>query len=270
MTKWKWMLAARLSGKSFHPERKRRLLLARSRAPGSDPPFRPVSRRAHRHRRRPRTGAAGAVPLHIAVPDLVRSNYPSPEKTTNTMKAVYVEKLGGPENLIYGDMPKPQPGPGQALVKIAAAGVNFIDMYFRIGLYPADSAVVLGNEGAGTVEAVGPDVTDVQPWRPRRLCDGARLLCRICGGARVAVGEDSGSRRFPHCRGSDAARHDGALPDPLHLSAESRRLVPDSCRGGRYGTAAGADGQDAGRARGRQPSAPKRRRDKPRKPAPTK
>jgi NADPH2:quinone reductase len=79
------------------------------------------------------------------------------------MKAVYVEKTGGPENLIYGDIPKPQPGPGQALVKIAAAGVNFIDVYFRIGLYPATPPVVLGSEGAGTVEAVGPDVTNVRP-----------------------------------------------------------------------------------------------------------
>jgi NADPH2:quinone reductase len=78
------------------------------------------------------------------------------------MKAVYVEKPGGPENLIYGDLPKPEPGPGQALVKIAATGVNFIDVYFRIGLYPATPPIVLGSEGAGTVEAVGPDVTNVR------------------------------------------------------------------------------------------------------------
>ena len=79
------------------------------------------------------------------------------------MKAVFVEQPGGVENLNYGDIPKPAPGPGQALVKIAAAGVNFIDIYFRIGLYPAPPPVVLGNEGAGTVEAVAPDVTTVKP-----------------------------------------------------------------------------------------------------------
>jgi len=79
------------------------------------------------------------------------------------MKTVYVEKFGGPENLVYGDLPKPAPGPGQALVKIAATGVNFIDVYFRIGLYPATPPVVLGNEGAGTVEAAGADVTNVRP-----------------------------------------------------------------------------------------------------------
>jgi NADPH:quinone reductase len=79
------------------------------------------------------------------------------------MKAVFVEQPGGPENLKYADIPKPTPAAGQALVKIAAAGVNFIDVYFRTGLYPAPPPVVLGNEGAGTVESVGPDVTNVRP-----------------------------------------------------------------------------------------------------------
>lgn len=79
------------------------------------------------------------------------------------MKAVFVEQPGGPENLKYADIPKPTPAAGQALVKIAAAGVNFIDVYFRTGLYPAPPPIVLGNEGAGIVEAVGPDVTNVRP-----------------------------------------------------------------------------------------------------------
>jgi NADPH:quinone reductase len=59
------------------------------------------------------------------------------------------------------EVPTPTPGSKQALVRIAAAGVNFIDVYFRIGLYKADLPVTLGNEGAGTVEAIGPDVTEV-------------------------------------------------------------------------------------------------------------
>ncbi len=79
------------------------------------------------------------------------------------MKAVFVETPGGPENLKYADLPTPKPGPGQALVKIAAAGVNFIDIYFRIGLYKAEPPIVLGNEGAGIVEEVAPDVTDLKP-----------------------------------------------------------------------------------------------------------
>jgi NADPH:quinone reductase len=79
------------------------------------------------------------------------------------MKALFVEKTGGPENLKYADLPKPSPAAGQALVKIAASGVNFIDIYFRMGLYPATPPIVLGSEGAGTVEAVGPEVTSVRP-----------------------------------------------------------------------------------------------------------
>jgi len=79
------------------------------------------------------------------------------------MKAVFVEKPGTAEDLRYADVPKPAPGPGQALVKIEAAGVNFIDVYFRTGLYPAPAPILLGSEGAGTVESVGPDVTLVRP-----------------------------------------------------------------------------------------------------------
>ena len=79
------------------------------------------------------------------------------------MKAVFVEQTGGPENLKYADIPKPSPVAGQALVKIAASGVNFIDVYFRTGLYPAPLPIVPGSEGAGTVEAVGPEVTNVRP-----------------------------------------------------------------------------------------------------------
>jgi NADPH:quinone reductase len=79
------------------------------------------------------------------------------------MKAVYVEQPGGAENLKYGDIPKPSAGPGQALVKIVASGVNYIDVYFRKGVYPAPPPIVLGSEGAGTVDAVGPDVKTVAP-----------------------------------------------------------------------------------------------------------
>ena len=77
------------------------------------------------------------------------------------MKIVHVKQPGGPEKLEYVDVPKPSPGPKEALVKIMASGVNFIDIYFRMGLYKADLPVTLGNEGAGVVEAVGPEVTEV-------------------------------------------------------------------------------------------------------------
>ncbi len=77
------------------------------------------------------------------------------------MKAILVHQCGGPEQLKYEDLPVPAPAAGQALVKLAASGVNFIDIYFREGLYPAELPVVLGMEGAGTVEAVGPDTQGI-------------------------------------------------------------------------------------------------------------
>jgi NADPH2:quinone reductase len=79
------------------------------------------------------------------------------------MKSIQVNVPGGPENLQLVDIPIPQPGPGQALVRLAASGVNFIDIYFRTGLYKADLPIAIGSEGAGTVEAVGEGVTEVAP-----------------------------------------------------------------------------------------------------------
>ena len=79
------------------------------------------------------------------------------------MKAIQVLETGGPENMKLVEVPAPQPGPKQAVVRIRAAGVNFIDVYFRIGLYKADRPITLGNEGAGIVESVGPEVTEVAP-----------------------------------------------------------------------------------------------------------
>jgi NADPH2:quinone reductase len=69
------------------------------------------------------------------------------------MKAIFIEQNGGPEALTYGDMPKPEPAPGHALVRVAVSGVNFIDTYQRSGLYKLPLPAILGSEGAGTVEA---------------------------------------------------------------------------------------------------------------------
>lgn len=78
------------------------------------------------------------------------------------MKAIRIEKTGGPEVLELADVPEPQPKANEAVVKIAASGVNFIDIYFREGRYPAPLPVVLGQEAAGTVSAVGSDVRNVK------------------------------------------------------------------------------------------------------------
>ena len=77
------------------------------------------------------------------------------------MKAIQVQTPGGPEAMQLVDVPTPRPGPHQALVRLAASGVNFIDVYFRAGVYKVDPPITLGSEGAGTVEAVGEGVTEV-------------------------------------------------------------------------------------------------------------
>jgi NADPH2:quinone reductase len=73
------------------------------------------------------------------------------------MRAVQVSEHGGPEVLQWVEAEAPTPGPGQLVVELAAAGLNFIDTYFRTGLYPRELPFVPGSEGAGVVTATGPD-----------------------------------------------------------------------------------------------------------------
>jgi NADPH2:quinone reductase len=77
-------------------------------------------------------------------------------------KAIKIYKTGGPEVLIFEDYDPGPPGPGQALIRHEAIGVNFIDIYHRSGLYPLPSLpAIIGMEGAGIVEAVGEGVDEV-------------------------------------------------------------------------------------------------------------
>jgi NADPH2:quinone reductase len=77
------------------------------------------------------------------------------------MKAIVVENTGGPEALVYRDAEKPAPKADEALVKLEAIGLNYIDVYHRTGLYPLPRPFIPGMEAAGVVEAVGAEVTEV-------------------------------------------------------------------------------------------------------------
>jgi len=79
------------------------------------------------------------------------------------MRAIQVSQVGGPEVLTLVDLPVPTPKPDEAIVQIKAAGVNFIDVYFREGRYPAPLPFINGQEAAGIVTAVGNEVKDVKP-----------------------------------------------------------------------------------------------------------
>lgn len=78
------------------------------------------------------------------------------------MKAIQVKQPGGPDAMELVELPVPEPKPNEAVVKLAAAGVNFIDVYFREGRYKAPLPFVLGQEGAGVVTAVGTEVKPVK------------------------------------------------------------------------------------------------------------
>jgi len=82
--------------------------------------------------------------------------------TTNTVKAIRMSKTGGAEVLEYVDVQLGEPGPGEVLVRHHAIGVNFLDIYFRNGLYPLPLPAGVGQEGAGIIEKIGPNVTHLQ------------------------------------------------------------------------------------------------------------
>ena len=79
------------------------------------------------------------------------------------MKRIVVQEPGSPDHLMLVETPTPEPGPAEVLVALAASGVNFIDVYFRTGLYAAEPPILLGSEGAGVVERVGREVTEFEP-----------------------------------------------------------------------------------------------------------
>lgn len=77
------------------------------------------------------------------------------------MKAVRVHTVGGPDVLTYEDVDVPRPGPGEALVKVAASGLNYLDVQYRIGRIKVPTPFVIGSEASGVVTEVGPGVTEV-------------------------------------------------------------------------------------------------------------
>jgi NADPH2:quinone reductase len=79
------------------------------------------------------------------------------------MKAIQIHETGGPEVLTLADLPIPEPGPGQVLIRVEAIGVNFIEIYFRKGVYKAPLPLTPGSEAAGTVEKLGAGVSGFDP-----------------------------------------------------------------------------------------------------------
>ncbi len=147
-------------------------------------------------------------------------------------KAIRIHTNGGPEVMVWEDVPTPEPGPGEALIKQAAIGLNFIDVYFRTGLYKAPNMpLIIGQEGAGTVVALGANVTNVSVGDRVAYAGAIGRLCDGTGDRGRPAGETSGQHRFPNRRCNDAPGYDCAIfvaPDPR---GEGRRNDCRACRG---------------------------------------
>ncbi|HID09117.1 TPA: alcohol dehydrogenase, partial [Candidatus Micrarchaeota archaeon] len=148
------------------------------------------------------------------------------------MKAVFFQTHGGPEVLQYGQLPTPEPGPGEVRVRLTAAGVNHLDIWVRKGLpglkleYPH----IPGADGAGVVEAVGPGVTDVQPGEKVVINPGISCgHCEMC-----LSGRDPLCREYSilgeHRKGTYAefvvVPRANLLPFPQGLSDEEAAAFP--------------------------------------------
>ena len=119
--------------------------------------------------------------------------------SSGKIRAVQVQRTGGPEVLEYDEIDAPEPGSGEVAIEIGAAGVNFIDIYHRQGVYPMPLPFVPGREGAGRVVALGADVSEVAvgdrvAWLqvPRSYAEVTVVLDdgrRLCSGSVTALGD---------------------------------------------------------------------------------
>src|SRR4029079_12277300 len=111
----------------------------------------------------PQTTSCTCCVARSAAGKASKSDSSRAERGPATMRAIVVEEFGAAENMKVADLAKPAPGPGEAIVKVAFSGVNFIDVYYRIGLYKVPLPASIGNEAAGIVDAVGEGVSDLRP-----------------------------------------------------------------------------------------------------------
>ena len=148
--------------------------------------------------------------------------------------AIRFHKTGGPEVLVWEEVKLGKPGPGEARIRHTAVGLNFVDIYNRSGLYPAQLPSGLGGEAAGVVEEVGRRRHRSEAGRPRRLWRRAdRRLCRSAADPGRSSAETARRHRRQDRRRHDAEGPDDAIPDPPDLSRQSRRHHPAACRGRR-------------------------------------
>ncbi len=137
-------------------------------------------------------------------------------------KAVRVHKVGGPEALVYEDVDVPAPGAGEVRIRQHAVGLNFIDVYFRTGLYKAPGLpFIAGNEAAGEVVAVGPGVTNFHPGDRVAYYFNARRLCQRAGDPCGQAGQAARPHHLRAGRRADAQGADGLVPPAQDLQGRA-------------------------------------------------
>ncbi|MBV9059716.1 MAG: quinone oxidoreductase [Pseudonocardiales bacterium] len=120
------------------------------------------------------------------------------------MRAIQVTETGGPDVLRLTELPDPEPGAGQLLVKVAAAGVNYIDTYHRSGAYPTPLPFIPGSEGSGTVVAVGPDT-------PGNVAAGDQVAWALSSGSYAELAVVPAEQAVPVPAGVDLEIAGGCL-----------------------------------------------------------
>ena len=142
-------------------------------------------------------------------------------------QAIIARQAGGPEVLELTEAEAPAPGPRQLLVKVAAAGVNFIDTYQRSGIYKVEYPFTPGSESAGTVEAIGAGVEDFAVGDRVATAEGIPQLRGVHPRRRRQSTSRAGRRRRPHSGSPAAAGNDRALSDQLFLPRGTGPHRPD-------------------------------------------
>ena len=196
------------------------------------------------------TAARSLVPWSLIPSPSVPCSHPGVRvHSCACMKAIQIQNTGGPEVLQLAELPIPEPGPGQVLIRVEAIGVNFIEIYFRKGTYKATLPLTPGSEAAGTVEELGPGRDGIQAG------DAVASVGVLGSYAEYALVPASQLVKVPDgltpgagC-GGDAAGNDGALSGDSTYPLEGRRHGAGACRRGRRGIAADADGVADRRAR---------------------
>ena len=141
------------------------------------------------------------------------------------MQAIRIHQFGGPEVLRLEDVPVPEPGPGEALIRVEATGINYVDVYHRTGLYPGQLPLTLGREAAGTVERIGAGVTTCRP--------GDRVVSEAVRGGYAQYALAAAERLVPVPDGVTSRQAAAALLQGMtahYLAYTTYRLAPgDTC-----------------------------------------